>query len=336
MQTKTTTNTSKSWHSIISKYNKSSISKSIWQIINSVGFYLITWVAIILLIKVSPWLAIPLILLAAGLLVRIFIIFHDCGHGSFFKNKKLNVIVGKACGILAFTPYHKWTDSHRYHHQTVGNLDKRGDGDIWTMTVDEYQDSSSKKKFFYRFFRNPMFLILWGGPLSFLVYSRFTRRTMTKKQKHNIYFTNIVLLLIVVGMSLLIGWKTYLLIQVPIMALAAMGGIYLFYFQHQYDDVIWRRNEDWDYKDMAMHGSSFLKLPTVLRWFTGNIGFHHVHHLGPTIPNYNLPKCHIENSIFHEVKPTTLWKSLHSLKLRLWDEKNQRIVTFKELNQNPV
>jgi omega-6 fatty acid desaturase (delta-12 desaturase) len=324
----------KTWQTIISKYNKPRISRSVWQLINSLVPYFLLWYLIIIVLPVSPWLTIPLILLAAGFLVRIFIIFHDCGHGSFFRSKKMNVMVGKICGILAFTPYHKWTDSHRNHHQTVGNLDKRGDGDVWTLTVEEYQNSSPKKKFLYRLFRQPLFLIGFAGPMSFILYSRFTRKTMTPKQKKNIYFTNVILLIIAVGMSLLIGWQNYLLIQIPIMYIAAIGGVYLFYFQHQYDDVIWKRNNDWNYKDMALHGSSFFKLPAVLRWFTGNIGFHHIHHLGPTIPNYNLVKCHAENPMFHEVKPITLFQSFHSLKLRLWDEKNDRIVTFAELKRS--
>ncbi|MEE4258282.1 MAG: fatty acid desaturase, partial [Bacteroidales bacterium] len=196
MQTTTSTETSKSWHSIISKYNKPRMSRSVWQIINSVGSYILIWVAIIYSINISYWITIPLMIIASGLLTRIFIIFHDCGHGSFFKNKKLNVMVGKACGILVFTPYHKWTDSHQNHHQTVGNLDKRGDGDVWTMTVEEFQNSKPSKQFSYKFFRHPLFLILLGGPLLFLIYQRFTRRTMTSKQKKNIYFTNIVLLII--------------------------------------------------------------------------------------------------------------------------------------------
>ncbi|MCB0805908.1 MAG: fatty acid desaturase [Bacteroidales bacterium] len=325
---------SQAWQAIVSKYNQPVLSKSVWQIINSVAPYLILWGLSAWVLQYSFWLALPLMVVAAGFLVRIFIIFHDCGHGSFFRSKKLNRTIGTICGILAFTPYDKWTDSHRNHHQTVGNLDKRGDGDVWTLTVEEYQNSSSKRRFFYRLFRHPVFLIFVAGPLSFLLYQRFTRRTMTRKQKKNIYFTNVVLLLIAVSMSLLIGWQTYLLVQFPIMAIAAMGGIYLFYFQHQYDDVIWRRNETWNYKDMALEGSSYFKLPALLRWFTGNIGFHHVHHLGPKIPNYNLVKCHNENPMFQEVKPFTLWESFHSLKLRLWDEKNNRIVTFRDLRRS--
>jgi omega-6 fatty acid desaturase (delta-12 desaturase) len=324
--------TPKFWNSIIMRYNKSKVSRSAWQLVNSLGVYLLLWVLIVFTMQISPWLAIPLILINAGFLIRVFIIFHDCGHGSFFTSKKLNVIVGKACGIFAFTPYHKWTDNHRLHHQTVGNLDKRGLGDVWTLTVDEYLVRSPLKKFLYRLFRHPVFMILIGGPLNFVLLNRFTSRKLTKKQKLNVYFTNVMLALLISVAILLIGWKTFLFIQLPMIYFAAVGGVYLFYLQHQYEDVQWARNEDWNYHEMALHGSSFFKLPVVLRWFTGNIGYHHIHHLGPTIPNYNLVKCHEENPIFKQVEPITLFKSFHSLKLRLWDEKNQRIISFRELH----
>lgn len=322
---------SNSWRSIITQYNKPKISMSSWQIINSLGPYLLLWVVMSYTITISFWLTLPLIILSAGFLIRLFIIFHDCGHGSFFKDKKLNVKWGKFLGILSLTPYHRWTDNHRHHHQTVGNLDKRGQGDIWTLTVEEYRQSGPWKKFVYRLFRHPIFLILIGGPLGFIVVNRFTSGKMTKKQKQNIYFTNLIIALLATGMSLIIGWKAFLMIQLPIVYFAAIGGVYLFYLQHQYDDVIWCRTEEWDYKEMALKGSSFFKLPAVLRWFTGNIGFHHIHHLGPTIPNYNLVKCHKENPIFQEVKAIGFFRSFHSLKLRLWDEDNQRIVSFREL-----
>jgi omega-6 fatty acid desaturase (delta-12 desaturase) len=321
------------WHSIIAKYNQPSMSRSIWQIINSVLPYLALWVIMAFLVKISFWLALPLMILAAGFLTRIFIIFHDCGHGSFFRSKRLNESVGMACGILAFTPYHRWTDSHRTHHQTVGNLDKRGYGDVWTLTVEEYQARSPWQRFIYRLFRHPLFLMCFGGPLMFILTNRFTTRRMTWKQRRNIYFTNIVMLALAAGTSWLIGWQAFLLIQLPIIYIAAIAGVYLFYLQHQYDEVIWTRTGEWDYQKMALHGSSFFKLPAVLRWFSGNIGFHHVHHLGPTIPNYNLPKAHKENPIFQEVKPITFIRSFHSLKLRLWDEQRQKVVSFKEMRR---
>lgn len=335
MDQSVTTGTPKFWNAIVSNYNKPRISKSVWQIINSVGPYLLLWVVMVQIVEISFWLTLPLIILASGFLIRIFIIFHDCGHGSFFHSKKLNLNVGKICGIFTFTPYHRWTDNHRNHHQSVGNLDKRGQGDIWTLTVEEYLERSPWKKFLYRLFRHPLFLIAIGGPFSFMVLNRFTSSKMTRKQKLDIYGTNAILFVLGVLISWLIGWQTFLIIQLPILSFSAVGGVYLFYLQHQYDDVIWRRAEEWNYHFIAINGSSFFKLPSILRWFTGNIGFHHIHHLGPTIPNYNLKKCHQENTVFHDVKPITLFKSLHSLKLRLWDEQNQKIVSFRELRLKP-
>ena len=331
MNLKNTSSSTASWQAIIAKYNKPRLSRSIWQMINSLGPYMLLWFLMVQTLQVSFWLTLPLMFLAAGFLVRIFIIFHDCGHGSFFRSRKANVVVGKICGILAFTPYHRWTDSHRTHHQTVGNLDKRGFGDVWTLTVEEYKAASSSRRFIYRLFRHPLFLIGFGGPMSFILTNRFTTRRMNRKQKMNIYFTNLVILALAVGVSVLIGWQAFLIIQLPVIYIASVAGVYLFYLQHQYDDVIWHRTENWDYYEMALHGSSFFKLPAILRWFTGNIGFHHIHHLGSTIPNYNLKKCHEENLLFQEVKPITFFKSFHSLKLRLWDEKRQKIVSFREM-----
>ncbi|MFU8842576.1 MAG: fatty acid desaturase [Bacteroidales bacterium] len=335
-----TTNNSKqnsqAWQSIITRYNKPRISRSLWQLINSFIPYLLLWVLMAYTIQISFWLTLPITILAAGFLMRIFIIFHDCGHGSFFKSKKLNFYIGSVCSILAFTPYHRWTDSHRTHHQTVGNLDKRGIGDVWTYTVQEYEALSRWKRFEYRLYRHPLVMLGLGGFIIFFGTNRFTTRRMTKKQKINIYYTNIIMALIALGMSLLIGWQAYLLIQLPVIYFASLYGVYLFYLQHQYDEVYWCRDEDWDYKTMAIEGSSFFKLPAILQWFTGNIGFHHIHHLGPTIPNYNLPRCHEENSLFQEIKPITFWSGFESLRIRFWDEEKQRVVGLRDLRKKVV
>lgn len=321
------------WQSIIARYNKPKMSRSLWQLINSIVPYFLLWVLMTFTLRISFWLTLPLIFLAAGFLIRIFIIFHDCGHGSFFKSKKLNFYIGSVCGMLALTPYHKWTDSHRAHHQTVGNLDKRGAGDVWTLTVAEYLALSPFKRFKYRFFRHPIVLLGIGGIAIFVVGNRFSNRGMTRKQRLNVYLTNVILLAATGLISWLIGWQAFLLIQLPVIFLASMGGIYLFYLQHQYEEVIWCRQGNWDYKKMALEGSSFFKLPGILRWFTGNIGFHHIHHLGPTIPNYNLPRCYNENEMFRQVKPITFFKSFHSLSIRFWDETNQRAIGLREIRQ---
>lgn len=322
-----------SWQSIISRYNKPRISKSVWQLINSLVPYFLLWIVMVQTLKVSFWLTLPVMIIASAFLVRIFIIFHDCGHGSFFKSKKLNLYIGSACGMLAFTPYLKWTDSHRAHHMTAGNLDKRGLGDVWTLTVEEYLAKTRYQRFLYRAFRNPFVMLGIGGIATFIIGHRFTTKRMTRKQKLNVYATNLIMLAAAAIVSYFIGWKAFLLIQLPVMYFASIGGIFLFYLQHQYDDVYWCRDKDWNYLKAAMQGSSFFKLPSILRWFSGNIGFHHIHHLGPTIPNYNLPKVYKENEYFREVKPITLFQSVKTLSIRFWDEANQRAVRVREIRQ---
>ena len=272
-----------------------------------------------------------LILIASGILVIIFIIFHDCGHGSFFKSKKVNNIVGIICGILAYTPYHKWHSQHLAHHATTVNLDKRGIGDVWTMTVNEYLNSTKWKRFIYRSFRNPFIMFTVGPLFMILVQNRFSKKNMTSQERWNIYFTNIVLLLMATGMSFLIGLKAFLLIQVPLILIAHTIGLWLFYIQHQFEDVSWDRTGSWDYKTAAIEGSSFLKLPVILQWFTGNIGFHHVHHLSPRIPNYNLARCQNENDLFKDVKPITLLSTFKALNLSLWDEANGQLIRFRKV-----
>jgi acyl-lipid omega-6 desaturase (Delta-12 desaturase) len=312
----------------IEKYQVPSLGRSFWQIANSLVPYIGLWVLIVYSLSVSYWLTAFLIILAAGFLVRLFIIFHDCGHGSYFKSAKTNKSVGMFFGILAFTPYDKWHNQHMKHHGTVGNLDKRGVGDVWTMTKVEYKSSSKFEKFKYRIYRNPFIMFGIGSIYVFLIQNRLTQKGMTRKEKLNIYFTNAVLLLIFVMMSLAIGFGTFVIIQLSILYIAAISGLWLFYLQHQYEDVTWFRNKDWNYRKVALEGSSFVKFPKLLQWFSGNIGFHHIHHLNARIPNYYLNKCYRENTIFKEVKPVTFIMSLKSLKLRLWDEQIQKMVTF--------
>lgn len=324
-----------SWRAIIQKYNKPSVIRSVWQLISSLVLYALLWYAMLLSLEISFGLTLAISLIAGGILTRIFIIFHDCGHGSFFHSKKWNAIIGNLTGILTFTPYVRWTDSHRTHHFTVGNLDKRGIGDVWTLTTDEYQALPAGKKIQYRLFRHPLIMLGLGGFLVFIVGNRFTTRIMNKQQKLNIFFTNICVGLMAVGLSLLLGWKEYLLVQIPTFYFASILGVYLFYLQHQFEGVHWYRQEEWDYETVALEGSSYFKLPTILRWFTGNIGFHHIHHLGPSIPNYYLKKCYSENPLFQTIKPITLWSSFRCLRLRFWDEKIKRIVGFRELRARP-
>ena len=312
----------------LEKYQKPNLRKSLWQIADSLIPYVGLWILIVYSLSVSYWLTAFLIILAAGFLVRLFIIFHDCGHGSYFKSQKTNRMVGMFFGILAFTPYDKWHNQHSRHHGTVGNLDKRGVGDIWTMTKEEYQACTKWERLKYRVYRNPVVMFGIGSLFVFLIVNRLIQKGMTGKEKTNIWITNAALLIVIVVMSLAIGFVPYLIIQLSILYIAAISGLWLFYLQHQYENVTWFRNKDWNYRTVAIEGSSFVKFPKLLQWFSGNIGFHHIHHLNARIPNYNLSRVYRENSVFKEVKPVTFIMSLRSLKLRLWDEQIQKMVSF--------
>ena len=329
--TQTSTTSSPSWMEVVSRYNFSDPLKSWWQLINSIIPYLALWAAMIWRLQISYWLTLFLSIFAAGFLVRIFIIFHDCGHGSFFKSQRLSRIVGIITGLMAFTPYHKWHRDHKEHHATVGNLDKRGTGDVKTLTTEEFLKRSKWNQFRYRIYRNPIFLFGIAPFLVFVFQNRLTKKLMNTKEKWYLHLTNLALIAAILLMMWAIGWKAYLLIQLPVLYIAAIHGLWLFYVQHQYENVVWKRSNEWNYKDIALEGSSYFKLPKILQWFTGNIGFHHIHHLGPRIPNYKLPICYKENPIFQTVQPITFFSSLRSLKLRLWDEKRNKLVGFSAI-----
>jgi len=318
------------WMEIISRYNKPDPLKSWWQIINSVGSYLLLWFLMVKSFEISYLLTLVLSVFAAGFLVRIFIIFHDCGHGSFFRSKRMNTVVGIITGLFVFTPYHRWHRDHHLHHQTVGNLDKRGTGDVKTLTVEEYQNLSGWQRFGYRLYRNPIFLFGIAPILLFAVLYRFTKKYMSWRERLYILLTNLALAGAIALVIWAIGWKAYLLIQLPVLYIATVHGVWLFYVQHQFRHVLWTDSGNWDYMTVALKGSSLFKLPAVLNWFTGSIGYHHIHHLSPGIPNYNLKRCHLENSIFRQIKPITFMSAFESLLLRLWDEKRGMLITFRE------
>jgi omega-6 fatty acid desaturase (delta-12 desaturase) len=321
----------RTWQKIVLKYAQPDLIKSIWQICNSVIPYLFLWYLMYRSLEYSYIITLSLSFLAIGFMIRIFIIFHDCGHGSFFRSGRANNIVGTIMGMIVFTPFDSWNNQHRAHHITSANLDKRGIGDVWTMTTEEYLKSSIFQRFVYRSFRNPFIMFTVGPIFVVFIRNRLTSKTMSRREKLNIYITNIIVLMVAVILSLIIGLKAYLLIQLPVLLIAHSIGIWLFYIQHQFDNVAWERDDKWDYKTAAITGSSFLKLPAVLQWFTGNIGFHHVHHLSSRIPNYNLKKCHYENKIFMDVKPLILFSTFKALYLSLWDETSHHLTTFKKL-----
>lgn len=321
--------TDRTWIEVVSRYNSPDTGKSIWQIINSLGPYVLLWVAMYYSLGISYLLTLGLAVIAAGFLVRMFIIFHDCGHGSFFKSKRANRIVGTILGSLVFTPYDYWHREHAIHHKTVGNLDKRGSGDVWTLTAEEYSKASPGKRFLYRLYRHPILLLGIGPFFLFVLWFRIPRKSMTRESRRSVHVTNLIVLIFCSSLILLMGWKAFLMIQLPVIYIATVAGVWLFYVQHQYEEVIWTRQEDWDYKTMALEGSSYMKFPRLLQWFSGNIGYHHIHHLSPMIPNYKLEQCHKENPMFAHVKPLTFVPSLRTLSLRLWSEKAGRLISFR-------
>ena len=323
----------KEWMEIVRKYNYPDRTRSIWQLVNSFVPYAALWYLMYRSLGVSYWITLGLALLAAGFLVRIFIIFHDCGHGSFFKSSRANRIIGTILGSLVFTPYEYWTNDHAKHHQTVGNLDKRGSGDVWTATREEYNAMSKRKKMIYRLYRHPVMLFLIAPFIFFVFFYRIPRKKMTRKERQGIHLTNLIVAVWVTGLILLMGWREYLLIQLPVIYLATSAGVWLFYVQHQFEGVIWTRQQEWDYQKMALEGSSYLKFPKLLQFFSGNIGFHHIHHLSPRIPNYKLEQCHRENELLNKVEPVTFRPSLRTHRLRLWDEKAGKLISFKQFRK---
>lgn len=266
-------------------------------------------------------------------MVRVFIIFHDCGHGSFYKSKKANNYLGFISGLLIFTPYFHWRWEHSVHHATSGDLDRRGIGDIWTLTVREYLDSSRWKKFSYRLVRSPFVLFLLAPISLFLVLERFPSKRAGPREKRSVWLMNFALLAAAAGLISILGFLPWLVFQLAALVMASSCGVWMFYVQHQFEETYWSDSEDWDYTTAAIQGSSFYQLPRVLQWFSGNIGFHHIHHLSPKIPNYNLEKCHWSDPMFQEVKAMTLWGSLKSINSRLWDEDSKKMIGFRQLKK---
>ena len=319
------------WQALLAKYQQPSLWRSIFQIVNSVVPYVALWFLMDRSLAISGWLIPPLAVLAGGFLVRVFIIHHDCGHGSFFKSRTANDICGFITGVMTFTPYQLWRWEHAVHHAGSGDLDRRDLGAVWTLTVQEYLEAPLWKRIAYRVVRNPAVLFVIAPPILFLGIHRFAPARASKRDRYSVYWTNLGILAVAAALSFVMGIKAYLVIQLSVMLVASMAGVWLFYVQHQFEGVKWERHGEWDYAAAALEGSSFYKLPRILQWFSGNIGFHHIHHLSPRIPNYNLEKCYNEGPVFPRVTTVTLLSSLKSLTLRLWDESNHRMVGYRYL-----
>lgn len=319
---------SSSWKTAVAAHQTPTIPRSAWQLVNSVLPYLALCGLMVRSLDVSYALTLLLAVPAAGFLVRIFIIFHDCGHGSFFRSRRANHFWGVVTGILTYTPYQQWRRDHAIHHATSGDLDRRGVGDIWTLTVEEYLDAPRWKRLAYRMVRSPFVLFVLAPAYVFLIQHRLPSRASGTRERRSVLWMNLTLLGIVVALSLTIGFERFLLIQLPVSLIAGAAGVWLFYVQHQFEGVTWKRRDEWDFVAAALQGSSFYRLPKVLQWFSGNIGFHHIHHLSPAVPNYNLEKCHRAEPLFQSVQPITLLGSLKSLSFRLWDEQQERLVGY--------
>jgi omega-6 fatty acid desaturase (delta-12 desaturase) len=325
------------WSALVAKYQAANTWQSIWQVANTFIPFGLLWYLMFLSLTYSYWLTLALAVPTAGLLVRIFIIQHDCGHGSFFKSRKANDFLGSFCSVLTLTPYHYWRKSHAIHHASAGSLEDRGVGDIYTMTVKEYLQQDRWGRLKYRLYRHPLILFVLAPTFLFIVLHRFplAESKSWKRERASVYWTNLAITAAVIGLSFIIGFKSLLLIQLPIIVLAASMGTWLFFVQHQFEDTYYAHENNWNYTLAALQGSSYYQLPKILQWFTGNIGFHHIHHLSPRIPNYRLQECHEENPLFQQVVVLTLWTSLQSIFLSLWDEDQKKLVGFHHLKSIP-
>ena len=319
----------------LAPYRESSGARSLFELaVTAVPFlfiWFLTWAAV----DAGYWIGLLLAVPAAGFLVRLFLIQHDCGHGSFFSSRLTNDWVGRILGVLTLTPYDYWRHSHALHHATSGNLDHRGIGDIDTLTVDEFQARTPLRQFLYRLYRHPIVMFGIGPAYLFLLRHRLPMGLMRNGWRPwvSAMATNAAIAILVAAAIWLVGIGPFLLVHLPITLLAAAIGVWLFYVQHQFEDTFWEHDGDWSFHEAALHGSSHYDLPPVLRWFTANIGVHHVHHLSSRIPYYRLPEVLRDRPELHKVGRLTLLDSLKSVRLVLWDEKKRRLVTFREALQ---
>lgn len=320
-------------HKSVRPYTFADNKKSVFQILNTVVPLFASWTLGYVTISYSIWLALFFAILASGLIIRTFIIFHDCTHGSFFHNKKLNDTIGTITGVLTMFPYAKWKREHAIHHASSSNLDARGVGDIRVMTVDEYKDASKWERINYRLYRNP--IVLFGlGPLYLVLISgRFNRKDARKKERNNTYLTNMIIVLFYGTIAYFVGWQAFLLVQGVSLYIAASLGIWLFYIQHTFEDSYFEEESEWDYVKAAVDGSSYYKLPRLFQWLTGNIGYHHVHHLAPRVPNYHLEEAHESTPPLHQATTITFMTSLKSLKYRVYDPDNKMFLSFREAKE---
>jgi acyl-lipid omega-6 desaturase (Delta-12 desaturase) len=318
------------WQESLAPYAVPNRARALLDVVTSVVPYLALSVAIYFALGVSDLLALALAVPAAGFLVRTFILFHDCSHGSFMASRRANAWLGMALGLLLYSPFLRWRHDHAVHHATSGDLGRRGVGDVRTLTVTEYGGLTARARLAYRLTRNPFLMFGLGPIIAMMIGPRIVSRDARPRMRRSVIATDIALAVLIGALCALIGWRQYLLVALPPALLAGSTGIWLFYVQHQFEDAYWESAPDWGYAEAALRGSSYLKLPRVLQFFTGNIGLHHVHHLNARIPNYNLQRAHDENPIFHAVPVLSMWDGVRAVRLKLWDEDAKRLVTFAQ------
>jgi acyl-lipid omega-6 desaturase (Delta-12 desaturase) len=323
------------WRDSLAPYAKPHLGRSLLAIATSVLPYLALSALMYFALGVSDLLALVIAIPAAGFLVRTFILFHDCSHGSLLGSRRANLWLGVVLGLLVYSPFLRWRHEHAIHHATSGDLDRRGGGDVHTLTVGEYLARSKRGRLGYRLFRNPLVMFGIGPVVSLVVGPRLIPKAARPRIRRSVISTNVALAVLIGALCWLIGWRDFLLLQGPTVLLAGSAGIWLFYVQHQFEDAYWEESDGWSYADAALRGSSYLKLPRVLQFFSGNIGLHHVHHLSARIPNYNLQRAHDENAIFHGVPVLSMSDGLRAVRLKLWDEDRGRLVTFAEAHERP-
>jgi acyl-lipid omega-6 desaturase (Delta-12 desaturase) len=321
------------WRGLIEPYERPSLARSLLDLATSVVPYIGLSVAAYLTFgHISYWIVLPMVLLAGLFLLRTFIVFHDCAHGSFFKSKRANTWVGRFCALLTFQAYADWRHKHAVHHGSAGDLDRRGTGDVHTLTLDEYVSSPWHQRMAYRLFRNPVVMFGLGPIWALMVAPRISSPTMRARQRRSVLITNILITVILGTIWVFAGVLPWVMIQLPAAVLAGTAGVWLFYVQHQFEDVYWESADRWDYADAALRGSSYLKLAQPFQFFTGNIGLHHVHHLSAKVPNYNLQRAHDEIDLFDKVPVLTVRAALASLRLKVIDtDDNGRLITWRDV-----